>query len=146
MRQTETDRVVCNCNNIILVFITYVMGSGRLGNICKSHVENADPWVELKLVSCLSLLLFFFLGVPRDSVQVPRRDQESRSPRLDLERVQPIENVYSSQSQCSSAGDRSASCCRSLALLVSFFFWYNTNLYAPVPKFRRTQDSREPIV
>ncbi|ONH94115.1 hypothetical protein PRUPE_8G271200 [Prunus persica] len=53
----------------------------------------------------------------RDSVQVPRRDQESRSPRLDLERVQPIENVYSSQSQCSSAGDRSASCCRSLALL-----------------------------
>ncbi|ONH94112.1 hypothetical protein PRUPE_8G271200 [Prunus persica] len=54
----------------------------------------------------------------RDSVQVPRRDQESRSPRLDLERVQPIENVYSSQSQCSSAGDRSASCCRSLALLV----------------------------
>ncbi|XP_021805077.1 uncharacterized protein LOC110749303 isoform X3 [Prunus avium] len=53
----------------------------------------------------------------RDSVQVPRRDQEPRSPRLDLERVQPIENVYSSQSQCSSAADRSASCCRSLALL-----------------------------
>ncbi|KAM1449749.1 hypothetical protein ACFX1T_008243 [Malus domestica] len=50
----------------------------------------------------------------RDSVQVPRREQEEEegagSPRL------AIENGYSA-SQCSSAVDRSASYCRSLALL-----------------------------
>ncbi|TQD84157.1 hypothetical protein C1H46_030247 [Malus baccata] len=49
-----------------------------------------------------------------DSVQVPRREQEEEegagSPRL------AIENGHSA-SQCSSAADRSASYCRSLALL-----------------------------
>ncbi|KAG6644988.1 hypothetical protein I3843_08G087500 [Carya illinoinensis] len=43
----------------------------------------------------------------RDSLQIPRREQEVTNPRLVTARE---------YSQCTSAADRSASCCRSLAL------------------------------
>ncbi|KAL5560991.1 hypothetical protein UlMin_030738 [Ulmus minor] len=46
----------------------------------------------------------------RDSLQIPRREQEAINPRLRA----IAEDDYS---QCTSAADRSASCCRSLALL-----------------------------
>ncbi|PON72403.1 Zinc finger, RING-CH-type [Trema orientale] len=49
----------------------------------------------------------------RDSLQIPRREQRPRLVAVTAEGVS-VENDYS---QCTSAADRSASCCRSLALL-----------------------------
>ncbi|KAF3436535.1 hypothetical protein FNV43_RR23627 [Rhamnella rubrinervis] len=51
----------------------------------------------------------------RESLQIPRREQEPLSPRLEaLAEGASLENEYS---ECTSAADRSASCCRSLAVV-----------------------------
>ncbi|KAH7516978.1 hypothetical protein FEM48_Zijuj09G0013400 [Ziziphus jujuba var. spinosa] len=53
----------------------------------------------------------------RESLQIPRREQEPLSPRLaSLAEGVSLEN---DDSECNSAADRSASCCRSLALAIT---------------------------
>ncbi|KAJ4727791.1 putative RING/FYVE/PHD zinc finger-containing protein [Melia azedarach] len=62
----------------------------------------------------------------RDSLQIPRREHEPQSPRL-VAMAEGL-NAESHYSECTSAADRSAACCRSLALtftvllLVKHFF------------------------
>lgn len=67
-----------------------------------------------------------FLNYYRDSLQISRREQEPLNTRIVgvVEGV-TIENNYS---ECTYAADRSASCCRSLALAVSIFYIYNVNI------------------
>lgn len=64
------------------------------------------------------MLTFYLSSYYRDSLQIPR-EQEPSDARIEaiVEGV-PIE---SDDSECTSAADRSASCCRSLALTVSIF-------------------------
>lgn len=65
----------------------------------------------------------------RDSLQIPRREVEPQHQRLVV--LAEGLNVENDFPECASAAGRGASCCRSLALTVSFYFFnllYNENL------------------
>lgn len=65
--------------------------------------------------------LVFCANSDRDSLQIPRREHVPRNPRLVAiaERL----SAESHYSQCTSAADRTAACCRSLALTVCLIPW-----------------------
>jgi len=60
------------------------------------------------------------MWIYRDSLEISRREEEELNRRI----VGIVEGVtrQNNYSQCTYAADRSASCCRSLALAVRIFF------------------------
>lgn len=59
----------------------------------------------------------------RDSLQIARIEDEEESERLVAIREGISLTAESDDAECNSAVDRSAACCRSLALTVSWVWW-----------------------
>lgn len=62
--------------------------------------------------------LWYLINSNRDSLQIPRGEHETESPRLVGLADGLSLTAESEYAECNSAGDRNAGCCRSLALTV----------------------------